>query len=158
MTLKTKCFENVSDARLAVIAEAREWMDTPYHHQAGIKGVGCDCVGLVTGVGVNCGIIDFDRNSEAWNKYKAYSMMPDPILMRQGLTDFLTQIKRDEALPGDIIWFRTDGVPHHLAILTDRGTVIHAHRPKQAVIETRIVQFMKEARMLASWRYPKLED
>lgn len=29
---------------------ARTWLGTPYHHQASVKGVGCDCLGLVRGV------------------------------------------------------------------------------------------------------------
>ena len=33
-----------------IIAEARAWIGTPYHHQAAVKGVGCDCLGLVRGV------------------------------------------------------------------------------------------------------------
>ena len=33
-----------------VIAEARSWIGTPYRHQASLKGVGCDCLGLVRGV------------------------------------------------------------------------------------------------------------
>lgn len=34
----------------AVVAEVRTWIGTPYHHQASLKGVGCDCLGLVRGV------------------------------------------------------------------------------------------------------------
>ena len=26
------------------------WLDTPYHDQASLKGVGCDCLGLIRGV------------------------------------------------------------------------------------------------------------
>ena len=37
-------------ARSAVVAEARSWIGTPYRHQASLKGVGCDCLGLVRGV------------------------------------------------------------------------------------------------------------
>ncbi len=33
-----------------VIAEARTWLGTPWHHQASVKGVGCDCIGFVRGV------------------------------------------------------------------------------------------------------------
>jgi NlpC/P60 family putative phage cell wall peptidase len=33
-----------------VIAAARSWIGTPYHHQASAKGVGCDCLGLLRGV------------------------------------------------------------------------------------------------------------
>ena len=34
----------------AIIAEARTWIGTPYRHQASLKGVGCDCLGLLRGV------------------------------------------------------------------------------------------------------------
>lgn len=33
-----------------VIAVARRWIGTPYHHQAATLGAGVDCVGLVRGV------------------------------------------------------------------------------------------------------------
>jgi NlpC/P60 family putative phage cell wall peptidase len=29
---------------------ARNWIGTPYRHQASLKGIGCDCLGLVRGV------------------------------------------------------------------------------------------------------------
>jgi len=35
----------------AVIAAARAWLGTPYHNQASLRGVGCDCLGLARGVG-----------------------------------------------------------------------------------------------------------
>jgi NlpC/P60 family putative phage cell wall peptidase len=34
----------------AIVAEAMEWVGTPYRHQGARKGVGCDCLGLVRGV------------------------------------------------------------------------------------------------------------
>ncbi len=34
----------------AVVAAARNWLGTPYRHQASVKGVGADCLGLVRGV------------------------------------------------------------------------------------------------------------
>ena len=33
-----------------VIAAARSWLGTPYHDQASLKRVGCDCLGLARGV------------------------------------------------------------------------------------------------------------
>lgn len=33
-----------------IVAEALTWLGTPYRHQASVKGVGCDCLGLVRGV------------------------------------------------------------------------------------------------------------
>jgi NlpC/P60 family putative phage cell wall peptidase len=36
--------------RTHIVALARSWLGTPYHHQASLRGVGCDCVGLVRGI------------------------------------------------------------------------------------------------------------
>ena len=33
-----------------IIAHARSWIGTPYLHQAAVKGVGCDCAGLIRGI------------------------------------------------------------------------------------------------------------
>jgi NlpC/P60 family putative phage cell wall peptidase len=40
----------VSAVRDQIVTEARSWIGTPYHHQASVKNVGCDCLGLVRGV------------------------------------------------------------------------------------------------------------
>lgn len=40
----------MSATRAAIVAEAKTWLGTPYRHQAALKGVGCDCLGLVRGV------------------------------------------------------------------------------------------------------------
>ena len=37
-------------AREQIVAAARGWVGTPYHHQASVKGAGCDCLGLIRGV------------------------------------------------------------------------------------------------------------
>ena len=36
--------------RQEIICEAKSWINTPYRHQASVKGAGCDCLGLVRGV------------------------------------------------------------------------------------------------------------
>ena len=41
-------FEPADPAR--VIAIARDWIGTPYRHQASTRGAGCDCLGLARGV------------------------------------------------------------------------------------------------------------
>lgn len=38
----------------AIVSEARSWIGTPYRHQASLKGIGCDCLGLVRGVWRHC--------------------------------------------------------------------------------------------------------
>lgn len=36
--------------RQAIVQSAEEWIGTPYQHQASVKGLGCDCLGLVRGI------------------------------------------------------------------------------------------------------------
>jgi len=36
--------------RQLIVAAARRYIGTPYHHQAALHGAGCDCLGLVRGV------------------------------------------------------------------------------------------------------------
>jgi NlpC/P60 family putative phage cell wall peptidase len=36
--------------RAQIVVATRDWIGTPYQHQASLKGVGCDCLGLVRGV------------------------------------------------------------------------------------------------------------
>ena len=40
----------IAPTRAAVVAHARAWIGTPYHHQASHIGVGTDCLGLIRGV------------------------------------------------------------------------------------------------------------
>lgn len=47
-----------AEARAAVLAEARSWLRTPYHHAAKIKGVGVDCATLLIAVYASVGLIE----------------------------------------------------------------------------------------------------
>lgn len=33
-----------------IVTAARGWIGTPYRHQASLRGVGCDCLGLIRGL------------------------------------------------------------------------------------------------------------
>lgn len=40
--------------RRSIVNSARSWVGTAYAHQASLKGVGCDCLGLVRGIWREC--------------------------------------------------------------------------------------------------------
>ncbi|WP_226688321.1 NlpC/P60 family protein [Ruegeria arenilitoris] len=40
----------MSGHRQDIVDEVRDWLGTPYVHQASVKGVGTDCLGLLRGV------------------------------------------------------------------------------------------------------------
>jgi hypothetical protein len=49
--------------RMDVVREAREWLNTPFKHQGALKGVACDCIGLIKAIGMQHGLMDYDPNS-----------------------------------------------------------------------------------------------
>jgi hypothetical protein len=53
-------FKMSIENRENVVKKTLEWVNTPFHWGMGEKGVGCDCAGLVIGVGKECGYLPED--------------------------------------------------------------------------------------------------
>lgn len=137
-----------------VLKEAREWVGTPFHHQARVKGHGVDCAQLVIGVGQALGLI-----GEYPREYMKYSRVPRPDYMRQRLSEFMEPITAAEAVPGDVLWMGwVIGKPMHTAFLTDlhgRG-ILHAYSQPEKVVETTMppdYEFLIDS----WWRYKGLD-
>ncbi len=139
--------------REQVADEARTWIGTPWHHQAFRKGVGCDCIGLIRGVGDATKAFEYDASSFRVRQFRGYPRHPNPRVMYAALQEFLTKIDKREAGVGDIFWFRIEGSPQHLGILSEPGIIIHADLLAGRVIE-HSVRFM---RIVAAFRYPNLD-
>ncbi len=109
----------------AVVALARGWIGTPYHHQAALKGVGCDCLGLVRGVYAEL----FGRAAATPPPYAADWAESDgrDSMMEAAATHLVARADRD-LRAGDVVLFRLK--PHlaakHAAILTGAAFMIHA--------------------------------
>jgi NlpC/P60 family putative phage cell wall peptidase len=134
---------------LEIIAEARRWIGTPYHHQAAKRGVGCDCIGLIVGVGKTFGLMgeDFD---ERFKQFAGYSRVPNPRMMRRWMELFLepADVARNKIPPpGFIAWIQwREELPMHLGIIADfedRATMIHSYKP---------VGYCAEHTFDANWR------
>jgi NlpC/P60 family putative phage cell wall peptidase len=110
----------------AILAEARRWIGTPYMHRASLRGVGCDCLGLVRGVwralyGPEPEIApDYSPDwAEATREERLYAA---------GLRH-LVPIAVEAFSRGDVLLFRwRDGAPaKHLGIAASAASMIHAH-------------------------------
>jgi NlpC/P60 family putative phage cell wall peptidase len=119
-----------------VIAEARSWIDTPFHHQAMLKGVGADCVGLIRGVSTNLGG-PFDPVQ--WERFKNYSRTPNPRKMMEGIATFLLPVADGDLQLADVLHLQwRDEMPMHLALYATRDgrpTIIHALADARRVCE-----------------------
>jgi NlpC/P60 family putative phage cell wall peptidase len=112
--------------RARIVATARSWLGTPYHHQASLRGVGCDCLGLVRGVWREL----YGDEPEPLPPYDPYwaQHAADETLALAAMRH-LAAIEPAQAFPGDVLLFRwRDHWPAaHCAILTEPGRILHAH-------------------------------
>ena len=111
--------------RSQVIAIARTWLGTPYHHQASLKGAGCDCIGLVRGIWREL----YGSEPQA---LPAYTRDWAEAHGRETLLDaarrHLVELAASDAQPGDVLIFRwrRGALAKHCAILSTSATMIHA--------------------------------
>ena len=141
-------------ARPSILAEARDWIGTPYQHQASAKGAGCDCLGLVRGV---------------WRALYGAEPEPTPAYTpdwaeRHGAETLLAAAQRNlleiplvAAAPGDVLLFRMDGRSpiKHAAILDEEQRIIHAYWGR-AVVRSRLAPWWC-ARLAAAFQFPDVE-
>lgn len=121
--------------RSDVIAEARQWIGTPFHHQGYAKGVGTDCIGLVAGVGLALNI----QGAKEWRddaSLHQYGRPPDPRFLLQTCARFLDRIVAPE--PADILLMSFEREPMHFAIMVEPSRVVHALYGMGSVVEHRI--------------------
>ncbi len=111
-----------------IVAEARGWIGTPYMHQASVKGVGCDCLGLLRG----CWRALKGQEPVAIPTYTADWSEPqgDEALWRAA-SQYLERSSSQNLAPGQIILFRmrSGAVAKHLGIVScaSPATFIHAY-------------------------------
>lgn len=124
-----------------IVTQARTWMGTPFHHQARLKGKGCDCLGLIVGVVDELGLKDKSGVALAAYDEVTYSREPDGAYLTEKLTGLLEEVPIAEARAGDMALFKVRENPQHLAILTDyEGTLgmIHCFAQARRVVEHRL--------------------
>jgi NlpC/P60 family putative phage cell wall peptidase len=116
-----------------VVAAARGWLGTPYHDQASVRGVGCDCLGLVRGV---------------WREVVGPEPLPVPAYTRDwgeiGRREVLAEAAARVMLPADparlapgmllLFRMRRGAIAKHCGIATGSGTFIHGYE-RLGVIE-----------------------
>ena len=141
-------------SRQAIVAAARAWIGTPYLHQASLRGVGCDCLGLVRGVW---------REMIGPEPEAAPPYTPDwaeaggvEALALAGARHF-TPVATGEFKPGDALLFRwrDDAPAKHLAIASSGRTMVHAHGGAR-VCETAISPWWRR-RLAYAFAFPGVD-
>lgn len=136
---------------MRIVNATRRWIGTPYHDQASVRGVGCDCLGLLRGV---------------WRDVVGPEPMPVPPYSRDwgeaGPVEVLAEAARAamqeldvaEARTGDAILFRmrSDAIAKHVGILSGGGRFVHAYE-RTGVIEEYLTPAWQR-RIAFAFRFP----
>lgn len=120
--------------RSEIVMEAKSWAGTPYHHQASVKLVGTDCLGLVRGVWR--GVVGDEP--EVMPPYT-----PSWAEGVEGSRDLLYACEQHmvpaaEVLLGSVLLFRMARTApvKHCGICVEPGVMIHARHGKYCMEET----------------------
>lgn len=120
-----------AEQRTSVVAEARAWLGTPYHHAARVRGAGVDCAMLLAAIYEDAGVIPsvaFERYSMDWMLHRD----------TERLLDVVTRYSRDvseQTGPGDLIIYRYGRAYAHGAIVVDWPMIIHAVQRSGVILD-----------------------
>ena len=109
-----------------VVAVARCWLGTPYHDQASLRGVGCDCLGLARGVWrevVGAEAFPIPPYSRDWGETGPHEVLAI------GARRMMAEIAIAHNTPGALVLFRMAprAIAKHVGILTTADSFIHSY-------------------------------
>jgi NlpC/P60 family putative phage cell wall peptidase len=139
----------------AVVAAARRWIGTPYHHQASTLGAGADCLGLLRGVWREV----FGSEPEAPPPYTPdWSEPQRDEALWSAARRHLREKRISQAVSGDVLLFRMreGSVAKHLGIVADAGpavTFVHAFHG-HGVVESALTEPWRR-RIVACFSFPE---
>lgn len=145
----------MSIARSQIVSAARDWIGTPYRHQASLKGVGSDCLGLMRGVWR-------ELVGEEPEALPAYSPHWAESTRREQLFDValrhLIAGDRKNLVPGDVLLFRLrpDLPAKHCGFYVGDQRMVHAQE-RVGTVETSLGPWWQK-RLCASFQFPDLGD
>lgn len=116
-----------------IIQEAKEWVGTPYQHQASLKGIGCDCLGLVRGIASDLGYLPPNLNKTDPETI-GYGNQPYGKLVPL-FVKYCQEIPLNALSEGHILIFKIKREPQHCAIFIGNNTIIHALITVPCVVE-----------------------
>ena len=126
------------DQSECIITAARRWIGTPYHDQASVRGVGCDCLGLIRGVW--CEVIG-DEPTDIPPYTRDWGETGEVEVLAEGASKWLQPVPLTNIKPGCILLFRMKdtAIAKHCGIMSDASHFIHAYE-RVGVIEQQLTE------------------
>lgn len=144
--------------REQIVSLARSWLGTTWQHQACLKGVACDCIGLVVGVAKELGLPE----ALAWlsdAEFRGYSPLPNVDKLQRACAKYLERIPVNAMELGDIPLMTFAKEPMHFGIISQvypRWLMVHAYATIGYVVENGI-DAKWQRRIVGAYRYRGLD-
>jgi cell wall-associated NlpC family hydrolase len=151
--------------RAAVVAEAKEWVGTPYHHMARVKQAGTDCGQLLLGIFEAVELIPhvdpgfYTHDWHMHNSQEIYLSFVEQLAARRADNLELTiqqRLELDNAYyvpAGDILVWRVGRTFSHGAVVTRWPNIIHAYFPAGKVEEVSVLNTPMATRPMRVYSY-----
>jgi cell wall-associated NlpC family hydrolase len=123
-----------ADQRAAVVAEARSWIGTPWHHEACVKGAGVDCAMLLAACYKAAGLVDLAFDPRPYHRDWMFHRKEEKLLGHV-LALGAREIWPDQAGPADIVLWKIGHTLSHVGIVSAWPWVIHAYAKARQVQE-----------------------
>lgn len=123
--------KTVAEQRAEVVALARTWLGTPYHHQGDVLGAGVDCAMLLVRVYRDAGLIpeiDPRPYPHDWHLHR------DAERYLGWVEQYAHQVEQPQ--PGDVVLWRFGRTYSHGAIYLGEGRIIHSYLDLGCVLGT----------------------
>jgi len=130
------------DIGARIVAEALEWIGTPYRHQGRRKGIGCDCLGLVRGVWRAVYGADADEPGPYTADW-AETASGDPLV--EAARKHCAEREGLQPQAGDLLLFRLRPrmAAKHCAIALDGDRFIHAYQGHEVMVSPMSVHWRR---------------
>src|SRR5579859_1944813 len=115
-----------AEQRTGIVRAARDWLGTPYHHHARVKGAGADCAMFPLAVYQECGVLPREYQppeySVQWHLHRSEE------LYLKEIDKFVMEIPGPPQ-PADFVVFQFGRTYSHGGIVVDWPLIIHSYIP-----------------------------
>lgn len=118
--------DEIDRERQDVVAEAKTWLKTPYHHMGMVKGAGADCITFLACAFANAGLtphVQIPWYSPQWNMHKHDELC---LMGFEQYADEVVGPPDRVPLPGDVVVFKFAHCYSHNVIVVEWPRILHS--------------------------------
>ena len=114
-----------TEFRTAIATEAESWIDTPYHANGALKGVGVNCAQFLFCVAKAAGVLAGDAPLPRWYTPQLATNSKEERLVNYVMSYGATEVTKAQVNTGDIVLYKSGQAHGHAAIVLDWPEIIH---------------------------------